>query len=430
MNSDQHKFPTVGFFLAMICVAAAYDSLDPNGNIEVKWDVMSWTADGYVATVTITNFQMYRHITSPGWSLGWVWAKREVIWSMQGAEAVDQGDCSTFTETMPHSCKRDPLVVDLLPGTPYNQQVARCCKGGVLTSWGQDPSSAVSAFQLTVGHSGNSNKTVRLPKNFTFHGPGRGYTCSPPKIAPNSAFYSSDGRRKTYASMTWNVTCTYTQFLASETPTCCLSMSSFYSSKITPCQACACGCQDRTACILKESDLESVTGLNAPLLQCTAHNCPIQVHWHVKENYKGYWRLKITITNLNYRLNYSQWTLVVEHPNFSNIMEVYSFVYRPIAPFISNNGTALFYGLKSVNDVLLEAGPNGNVQSEMILQKDSAFTLEQGWAFPRKVYFDGDECVMPLPESFPFLPNLANANPVPLSALACILVAIFLALLS
>ena len=83
-----------------------------------------------------------------------------------------------------------------------------------------------------------------------------------------------------------------------------------------------------------------------------------------------------------------------------------------------------------MNDVLLEAGPNGNVQSEMILQKDSAFTLEQGWAFPRKVYFDGDECVMPLPESFPFLPNLANANPVPLSALACILVAIFLALLS
>ena len=152
------------------------------------------------ATVTITNFQMYRHITSPGWSLGWVWAKREVIWSMQGAEAVDQGDCSTFTETMPHSCKRDPLVVDLLPGAPYNQQVARCCKGGVLTSWGQDPSSAVSAFQFTVGHSGNSNKTVRLPKNFTFYGPGRGYTCSHPKIAPNSAFYSSDGRRKTYAS--------------------------------------------------------------------------------------------------------------------------------------------------------------------------------------------------------------------------------------
>lgn len=149
--------------------------------------------------VSITNFQTYRHITSPGWTLGWEWTKKEIIWSMQGAEATDQGDCSTFRETMPHSCKRDPKVVDLLPYAPYDKQVANCCKGGVLTSWGQDPSSAVSVFQLIVGHSGSSNKTVKLPKNFTLFGPGLGYTCSPTKIAPASAFYSSDERRKTYA---------------------------------------------------------------------------------------------------------------------------------------------------------------------------------------------------------------------------------------
>lgn len=29
----------------------AYDPLDPNGNITLKWDVMSWTADGYVVSV-------------------------------------------------------------------------------------------------------------------------------------------------------------------------------------------------------------------------------------------------------------------------------------------------------------------------------------------------------------------------------------------
>ncbi|XP_008445923.3 COBRA-like protein 4 [Cucumis melo] len=214
-------------------------------------------------------------------------------------------------------------------------------------------------------------------------------------------------------------------------------MSSFYNSKITPCKACACGCKDRTACILTESDLQSVTELNAPtndsapVVQCTAHNCPIQVHWHVKENYKGYWRVKITISNLNYRLNYSQWTLVVEHPNFNNTVEVYSFVYKPLTPFISKNDTALFHGLKFFNDVLLQAGPNGNVHSEIIFQKDSTFTLEHGWAFPRKVYFDGDECVMPSPDSYPFLPNLANPNPILLSTtLACIFLPIFLTLLS
>ena len=31
---------------------AAYDPLDPNGNITIKWDVMSWTPDGYVVSTT------------------------------------------------------------------------------------------------------------------------------------------------------------------------------------------------------------------------------------------------------------------------------------------------------------------------------------------------------------------------------------------
>jgi hypothetical protein len=29
--------------------------LDPNGNITIKWDVMSWTADGYVVSYSFTN---------------------------------------------------------------------------------------------------------------------------------------------------------------------------------------------------------------------------------------------------------------------------------------------------------------------------------------------------------------------------------------
>lgn len=32
-------------------VSAAYDPLDPNGNITIKWDVMSWTPDGYVVSL-------------------------------------------------------------------------------------------------------------------------------------------------------------------------------------------------------------------------------------------------------------------------------------------------------------------------------------------------------------------------------------------
>ena len=71
--------------------------------------------------------------------------------------------------------------------------------------------------------------------------------------------------------------------------------------------------------------------------------------------------------------------------------------------------TGMFYGMKFFNDYLMEAGPYGNVQTEMLLQKDKgAFTLKQGWGFPRRVYFNGDECMLPLPDEYPYLPNSAQ----------------------
>uniref|UniRef100_A0A0D9X193 COBRA-like protein n=1 Tax=Leersia perrieri TaxID=77586 RepID=A0A0D9X193_9ORYZ len=408
---------------ATLSVAAAYDPLDPNGNITIKWDVMSWTPDGYVAMVTINNYQMYRHIMSPGYTLGWTWARREVIWSMVGAQATEQGDCSRFKGNIPHCCKRTPAVVDLLPGVPYNQQIANCCRGGVIPAYGQDPAAAVAAFQVSVGQAGTTNRTVKLPKNFTLLGPGPGYTCGPAKVVPSTVFLTPDRRRKTQALMTWNVTCTYSQHLASKYPSCCVSFSSFYNDTIIPCPKCACGCEHKP-CVRSERDTKrlAVTGKHtdhshgrqhataAAMLQCTTHMCPVRVHWHVKLNYKEYWRAKISIANFNYRMNYTGWTLVAQHPNLDNITEVFSFDYKPVVSYGSINDTAMFYGLKYFNDQLMEAGPHGNVQSEVLMRKDArTFTFKQGWAFPRKVYFNGDECQMPPPDSYPFLPNAAPA---------------------
>lgn len=404
------------FFLMMFSYTAAYDPLDPNGNITIKWDIMSWTPDGYVAVVTMHNFQMYRHIISPGWTLGWTWAKKEVIWSMVGAQTTEQGDCSKFKGNIPHCCKKTPTVVDLLPGVPYNQQFSNCCKGGVVSSWGQDPAASVSAFQVSVGLAGTSNKTVKLPKNFTLLGPGPGYTCGIAKIVPPTNFLTPDRRRKTQALMTWNVTCTYSQLRARKNPSCCVSFSSFYNETITPCPSCACGCQNKNNCVQSDSKLLSMVGINTPrkdnvpLLQCTHHMCPVRVHWHLKINYKDYWRVKVSITNFNYRLNYTLWTLVVQHPNLNNVTQVFSFDYKPLVPYESINDTGMFYGMKFYNDQLMEAGPFGNVQSEVLFQKDNTFTFKQGWAFPRKVYFNGDECMLPLPETYPFLPNSAHQN--------------------
>jgi hypothetical protein len=70
-----------------------------------------------------------------------------------------------------------------------------------------------------------------------------------------------------------------------------------------------------------------------PLVQCTSHMCPIRIHWHVKLNYKEYWRVKVTITNFNFRMNYTQWNLVAQHPNFDNITQLFSFNYKPLTPY-------------------------------------------------------------------------------------------------
>lgn len=73
--------------------------------------------------------------------------------------------------------------------------------------------------------------------------------------------------------------------------------------------------------------------------------------------------------------------------------------------------TGMFYGMKFYNDLLMEAGPSGTVQSEVLLQKDKeTFSFNQGWAFPRKVYFNGDECMLPPPDTYPYLPNSAHRS--------------------
>ncbi|KAK8657742.1 hypothetical protein V6N13_035965 [Hibiscus sabdariffa] len=67
----------------------------------------------------------------------------------------------------------------------------------------------------------------------------------------------------------------------------------------------------------------------------------------------------------------------------------------------------------------MEAGPQGNVQSEVLLGKNKGtFTFKQGWAFPRKVYFNGDECLLPPPDTYPFLPNAAYVNPIAILTMA------------
>ncbi|KAK8498711.1 hypothetical protein V6N12_041785 [Hibiscus sabdariffa] len=263
---------------------------------------------------------MYRPIPSPGWTLGWTWAKREVIWSMAGAEAINQGDCSDFKTNIPHSCERSPAIIDLLPGrVPENQRFPGCCKGGVLGSHGLDK---VAAFQVRVGHSGTSRKTVRVPKRFYLLGPGASYACGSAIVVPPSVFLSDNGRRKNRA----------------------MSPLAF------------------------QGELPEV-------LACEGHHQQSQLLDEL----------------LSLKSCYS-----------TSKSQTMSFVFSTSLTSHSLNDSGVLYG----NELLMGARNGGNVHSEMILGKDEKeFRLDEGWGFPRKVYFNGDECLMPSPDSYPFLPK-------------------------
>ncbi|KAJ0238139.1 COBRA-like protein 5 [Hirschfeldia incana] len=174
-----------------------------NGNITIKWDIMSWKPDGYDALVTAYNYQKHRSIPPPGWKMSWRWTKKEVIRSMVGAKPTARGDCSMFKRNIPRSCLRKPTVIDSLPGVPYTQQIANCCRGGVLKPGSE------SSFLISVGRAGNSLKTVRLPANFMFTAPKQQYVCGPTKNVRPTMFMTPDTKRTTSAFMTWKIVCLF-----------------------------------------------------------------------------------------------------------------------------------------------------------------------------------------------------------------------------
>lgn len=83
----------------------------------------------------------------------------------------------------------------------------------------------------------------------------------------------------------------------------------------------------------KALQMALTTGKKAPNLFCTKDMCPIKIHWHLKENYKEHWRAKVTITNRNLQQNYTNWNLVLQHPNFVNLTTSFSFTQKALTPY-------------------------------------------------------------------------------------------------
>lgn len=113
---------------------------------------------------------------------------------MTGALATQQGNCSNINFQTAHSCKIDPVIVDLMPDAAPVNRTENCCRGGLLSAWAIDRPTSTSSFEIEVGNLGHT--LSYLPLNPTFMGPGPGYTCSPFADAPPTVSTSLDIRRE------------------------------------------------------------------------------------------------------------------------------------------------------------------------------------------------------------------------------------------
>ncbi|CAI9765469.1 unnamed protein product [Fraxinus pennsylvanica] len=74
-----------------------------------------------------------------------------------------------------------------------------------------------SSFELTVGNL-EKNSAGYKPLNLTLMAPGPGYTCVPLKDMNPIVSLVTGGRRKEQVFRTWKSTCTFSSYLANESP--------------------------------------------------------------------------------------------------------------------------------------------------------------------------------------------------------------------
>jgi hypothetical protein len=74
--------------------------------------------------------------------------------------------------------------------------------------------------------------------------------------------------------------------------------------------------------------------------------------------------------------------------------------------FLLKDDTTMFWGVKSYNDLLMQADPTGYAQTELFFSKGQIDVyFQKRLSLPRTIYFNGDSCVMPPPNDSLELPN-------------------------
>ncbi|KAI4375268.1 hypothetical protein MLD38_013158 [Melastoma candidum] len=267
-------------------------------------------------------------------------------------KTAEQGDCSKFkATTVPHWCKKDPTVVDLLPSTRYNNQFANCCKGRVAGRRGSGPLSISLGFPghcWTGRHlKQDSEAAQELQVTGSWTGvhvqpcQGRALIHVPHHLSPQQASGSQD------------VPLFPVPHEEESELLCPFLLSTMTQSRVAP----------------------------------TAHVVARTITTCLKYVKIGKSLQKNSVFDIRFRIN----ALRLPSP-------------RTVSTHKSD--TWMFSGMTYYNDMLMQAGPSGNVQLEVLVKKDkNTFTFKKGRAFPRRVYVNGEECLLPPPDTFPYLSN-------------------------
>ncbi|KAK6930221.1 COBRA, plant [Dillenia turbinata] len=412
-----------------------------SGDLTIMYDVIRTYVDNYWALVTISNHNPLGRLDN--WKLSWDWMNDEFIFTMKGAypSVVDSSDCIFGSQGQYYAgmdfsnvlnCQQRPTIVDL-PPTKANDTtlglIPYCCRNGTILPPTMDPSKSTSAFQMQVYKMPpNLNRSeLSPPQNWQISGTlNPDYQCgSPVRVSPSQFPDPSGLPSNSTAFASWQVVCNITENKKA-TPKCCVSFSAYYNESVVPCRTCACGCASNpsnTCSTTEPALLLPSEALLVPFENRTAYarayynlkhrtlpnplpcgdNCGVSINWHVYTDYSRGWTARITLFNWD-DTAFADWFVAVELDKAAaGFQKTYSFNGSLLDGV---NNTIFMQGLSGLNYLVAEtdgANPEkdyrvpGKQQSVISFTKTKTpgIDVPAGDGFPTKVYFNGDECLLP-----------------------------------
>ncbi|KAJ0979895.1 hypothetical protein J5N97_015369 [Dioscorea zingiberensis] len=411
-----------------------------SGDLTISYDVIQSFSSSYLALVTISNNAPLGRLDN--WHLSWQWMHDEFIFSMRGALPSTTGanDCIfgpqgqyylEFDFSKVINCQRSPTILDL-PVSMFNDtdlgRIPSCCRNGTILPASMDSSQSKSSFQLQVYKMPPDLNRTKLypPQNFNISGISLNpdYQCAQPIRVSPSVFPDPSGLQSSSAAVaSWQVVCNITNPKNSK-PKCCVSFSSFYNDSVIPCKTCACGCPSASArktcnatapalllppqALLVPFDnrtLEAVAwaGINhfqTPNPLPCADNCGVSVNWHVYTDYSNGWSARVTLFNWE-DTSLADWFVALDMGKaYDGFEAAYSFNGSAIG-----NNTVFLQGYEGLNYLVGEVDgaklgdPRipGKQQSVLSFTKKltPGIDVVAGDGFPKKVFFNGEECSLP-----------------------------------